>query len=70
MAKIDELNDEQATAFGHAFLRWLTDEDPAQVARHFPNLDPHAVKDADAAELGRAVLEDILGERFIQDESS
>jgi hypothetical protein len=68
--KISELNDEQATAFGHALLRWLTDEDPAKAARLFPNLDPHAVDDAEAASVGRAVLEDILAERFIVDGQS
>lgn len=70
MARINELTDQQATSFGHAFLRWLTDEDPAQAARLFPSLDPHAVDDAGAADLGRAVLEDILAERFIQDGQS
>ena len=65
--KISELRDQQATAFGHAFLRWLTDDDPAEVARLFPNLDPHGVDDAAAADLGRAVLEDILAERFVKD---
>jgi hypothetical protein len=68
--RINELTDQQATAFGHAFLRWLTDEDPAQAARLFPNLDPHSVDDAGAADLGRSVLEDILAERFIRDGQS
>jgi hypothetical protein len=66
MASIDALTDEQAAAFGHAFVRWLTDEDPATVARYFPALDPHAVDDVAAADLGRAVLEDIVAERFLQ----
>jgi hypothetical protein len=68
--RINELTDEQATAFGHALLRWLTDEDPAQAARLFPTLDPHSVADAGAADLGRSVLEDILAERFIRDGTS
>ena len=68
--RMTELTDEQARAFGHAFLRWLTDDDPAQVARLFPNLDPHCVDDDQAASLGRAVLEDVLGERFIDDAQS
>jgi hypothetical protein len=65
--RISELNDQQATAFGHAFLRWLTDEDPAAVARLFPNLDVHTVDDAEAGSLGRAVLEDVLAERFVEE---
>ena len=66
MAKIDELTDLQAAEFGHAFIRWLINEDPAEVAHFFPDLDPHAVKDQDAAEIGRAVLEDLIAERFVQ----
>jgi hypothetical protein len=65
MAKIDDLTDEKAAEFGHAFVRWLTDEDPAAVAHYFADLDPHAIKDAEAAELGRAVLEDLLADRYI-----
>ncbi len=45
MAKIDALSTEKAAEFGHAFIRWLTDEDPAGVARLFPDLDPHGVDD-------------------------
>jgi hypothetical protein len=66
MARIGELTDKQATAFGHALLRWLTDEDPAAVAHFFPDLDPHQVVDSEAAEVGRAVLEDLIAERFVQ----
>ena len=66
MAKISELTDEQATAFGHTFLRWLTDEDPAQVAHFFPKLDPHQFDDAEAGALGRSILEDLLGDRFLE----
>lgn len=65
--RISELSDQQATAFGHAFLRWLTDEDPGEVARLFPNLDAHTVDDAAAGSLGRAVLEDVVAERFVED---
>lgn len=65
MARLGDLTDQQAAAFGHAFLRWVTDEDPAQVARLFPDLDPHAVGDTEAAEVGRSILEDLLAERFI-----
>jgi hypothetical protein len=65
MAKIEELTDLQAAEFGHAFIRWLIDEDPAAVAHFFPDLDPHAIKDAEAGEMGRAVLEDLLAERLL-----
>ncbi|MGA8015702.1 MAG: hypothetical protein WCB85_07275 [Candidatus Dormiibacterota bacterium] len=65
MAKIDSLSDQKAAEFGHAFIRWLTDEDPAGVARLFPDLDPHRVDDQAAADLGRAALEDLLAERFV-----
>jgi hypothetical protein len=65
MARLGDLTDQQAAAFGHAFLRWVTDEDPAQVTHLFPGLDPHAVDDAEAAEVGRSILEDLLAERFI-----
>jgi hypothetical protein len=66
MAKIDELSDEKAAEFGHAFVRWLTDEDPAGVAHFFPDLDPHAVNDSEASDVGRAVLEDLVAERFLK----
>jgi hypothetical protein len=65
MATIAELTDEHAAAFGHALVRWLTDEDPAAVARFFPDLDPHQVDDRAAADVGRAVLEDVVAERFL-----
>ena len=66
MPEIDDLTDEQAAAFGHAFVRWLTDEDPASVARFFPKLDPHTVTDVTAADLGRGVLEDVVAEKFLK----
>lgn len=65
MATIDDLNDEKATEFGRAFIRWLVDEDPAGVARFFPDLDPHAIVDSKASEIGRYVLEDVLAERLL-----
>jgi hypothetical protein len=65
MARLADLTDEQATAFGHAFLRWLTDEDPAKVTQLFPDLDPHGIDDAQAADVGRSILEDLLAERFL-----
>jgi hypothetical protein len=66
MARIEELTDEKAAEFGRTFIRWLTDEDPAGVARFFPDLDPHAIDDSEASEIGRAVLEDLVAERFVQ----
>jgi hypothetical protein len=60
------LTDEKAAEFGHTFIRWLTDEDPAGVARFFPNLDPHGINDRDASDIGRAVLEDLVAERFVE----
>jgi hypothetical protein len=66
MARIEELTDLQAAEFGHAFIRWLINEDPAEVAHFFSDLDPHAIKDQEATELGRAVLEDLIAERFVQ----
>ncbi|HUZ70360.1 MAG TPA: hypothetical protein VMU65_11675 [Candidatus Saccharimonadales bacterium] len=66
MADIDDLTDEQAAAFGHAFVRWLTDEDPAGVATFFPTLNPHTVTDVTAADLGRGVLEDVVAEQFLK----
>jgi hypothetical protein len=65
MAKIDELTDEKAAEFGHAFVRWLTDEDPAETAHFFADLNPQEIKDPEASEIGRAVLEDLLAERYI-----
>jgi hypothetical protein len=66
MATIDELTDEKAAEFGHAFIRWLVDDDPAGVARFFPDLDAHAIVDSEASGLGRFVLEDLLAERFVK----
>jgi hypothetical protein len=66
VARIEELTDEKAAEFGRTFIRWLTDEDPAGVARFFPDLDPHAVNDSQASDVGRAVLEDLVAERFLK----
>ena len=60
------MTDEKAAEFGHTFIRWLTDDDPAGVARFFPNLDPHAINDREASDIGRAVLEDLIAERFVE----
>jgi hypothetical protein len=65
MARLGDLTDKRASAFGHAFLRWVTDDDPAEVTHFFPDLDPHKVDDAEAAEVGRSILEDLLAERFL-----
>ncbi len=64
MAKIADLTDEKAAEFGHTLIRWLTYDDPAGVALFFAYLDPHAVQDLDSSEIGRAVLEDLVAERF------
>jgi hypothetical protein len=66
MAKLEDLTDEKASEFGHSLIRWLTDEDPAGVARFFPDLDPHAVNDTAASAIGRGVLEDLIAERFVE----
>jgi hypothetical protein len=66
MTRISALTDEQAAAFGHAFVRWLTDEDPAHVAQYFKTLDPQTLSDVTAADLGRSVLEDVVAERFLK----
>ena len=68
MARIRDLTDEQAAAFGHAFLRWITDDDPAGIAHFFPDLDPHRLDDAEAADVGRSVLEDLVAERYLTQE--
>jgi len=66
MARIEDLTDEKAAEFGHAFLRWMVDEDPAGVARFFPDLDTHVIKDEEAREVGRDVLEDLMAERYLK----
>jgi hypothetical protein len=51
----EELDDTTAAEVGHALIRWLTDDDPAGVARFVPNLGP--VDDARAARIGQAVVD-------------
>ncbi|MDQ2960143.1 MAG: hypothetical protein M3R48_03725 [Candidatus Dormibacteraeota bacterium] len=50
----EEIDDTTAAEVGHALIRWLTDEDPAGVARFVPGLAP--VDDARATRLGQAVV--------------
>jgi hypothetical protein len=52
-----ELDDTTARLLGHALVRWLTDEDPAEVAHFFPDLDPSTIDDAKAMRIGRTVVE-------------
>ncbi len=51
----EELDDTTAAEVGHALIRWLTDEDPAGVARFLPSLAP--VDDARAARIGQAMVD-------------
>ncbi len=66
MAELKDLTDEKAAEFGHALIRWLTDEDPAGAAHFFAYLDPHTVNDTAASAIGRGVLEDLLAEHFVE----
>jgi hypothetical protein len=50
----EEVDDTTAAEVGHALIRWLTDEDPAGVARFLPELGP--VDDARAGRIGQAVV--------------
>ncbi len=51
----EEIDDTTAAEVGHALIRWLTDEDPAGVARFVPGIGP--VDDARATRVGQAVVE-------------
>jgi len=51
----EELDDTTAAEVGHALVRWLVDEDPANVGRFLPDLGP--VDDARGARIGHAVVE-------------
>lgn len=66
MKSID-LSEEQATEFGHALVRWVTDDDPAGVARLLAGLDPQTTDDDRAAAIGRAVIEDLVVEETLAD---
>lgn len=52
-----ELDDTTAAEVGHAFVRWITDEDPAGVARFAPETDPTAVDDARASRIGHTLVD-------------
>lgn len=58
----DEIDDTTAAELGHAFVRWLINEDPAGVARFAPDLDATTVDDAKAARIAHALME--LLQRF------
>jgi hypothetical protein len=53
----DVIDDTTAALLGHALVRWITDEDPAGVARFVPDLEPQEIDDAKAARIGRTVME-------------
>jgi hypothetical protein len=53
----DQIDDTTAALLGHALVRWITNEDPAGVARFVPELEPSEIDDAKAARLGRTVME-------------
>lgn len=57
-----ELDDNTAAEVGHALVRWLVDEDPGNIGRFAPDLDPADLDDAKAARIGRTLVE--LVERF------
>jgi len=53
----EEIDDTTAALVGHALVRWLTDEDPAGVARFIPELEPQEIDDAKAARIGHTIVE-------------
>jgi hypothetical protein len=53
----DELDDFTAAEIGHALLRYLVDEDPANVGRFIPDLDPATVDDAKAARIAHTLVD-------------
>jgi hypothetical protein len=61
MHMTDEVDDTTASELGHALLRWVIDEDPANVARFAPDLNASAVDDARAARLGHALADLLQG---------
>ena len=52
----DEIDEVTAAEFGHAFVRWVIDEDPGEVARLLPALDAGTIDDARAARVGRSIV--------------
>jgi hypothetical protein len=53
----DELDDFTAAEIGHALLRYLVDEDPANVGRFITDLDPATVDDAKAARIAHTLVD-------------
>ena len=53
----DELDDTTAAEIGHALVRWLVDEDPAQVGRYVPDLDATRIDDSKAARIAHALVD-------------
>ncbi|HEV3124345.1 MAG TPA: hypothetical protein VG266_07200 [Candidatus Dormibacteraeota bacterium] len=51
------LDDTTAAQVGHAFVRWVVNDDPAGVAGFVPDLDVTEVDDAKAARLGHALVD-------------
>jgi len=52
-----ELDDTTAAEIGHAFVRWLINEDPGGLARFVPDLDPADVDDSKAARLAHTIVD-------------
>ena len=52
-----ELDDTTAAEVGHAFVRWITDEDPGGVGRFAPQTDPSSIDDARAARVGHSLVD-------------
>jgi hypothetical protein len=53
----DELDDFTAAEIGHAVLRYLVDDDPANVGRFIPDLDPSTVDDEKAARIAYTLVD-------------
>jgi hypothetical protein len=53
----DELDDFTAAQIGHALVRYLVDQDPANVARFIPDLDPTSIDDAKAARIANSIVD-------------
>jgi hypothetical protein len=56
-----ELDDTTAALIGRALLRWLIDEDPANVGRFVPDLDMSMLDDAKAARIGHTIVDLLSG---------
>jgi len=53
----DGLDDTTAAEIGHALVRWLVDEDPAEVGRFVPKLDASRIDDQKAARIAHALVD-------------